>query len=192
MKPEDKEMQLDIIRRQLGLSEAGEELSDLFDGLLASALMHSNRTSTPDALLMLIATKEKEVELKLKTRLMLLLEERLHIEDTQLFWQKAAQAGNIRVLTTAILILSDGVLKKLEDAADLLDAYLDENSEVSVQNLYIDLLTEINERGFFGQKMTKERLKAWLEEPALEFNEIVNRAVDKVAEGMMASELGAR
>ena len=34
---------------------------------------------------MLIVTKEKEVELKLKTRLMLLLEERLHIEDTQLF-----------------------------------------------------------------------------------------------------------
>ena len=57
---------------------------------------------------MLIVTKEKEVELKLKTRLMLLLEERLHIEDTQLFWQKAAQAGNIRVLTTAVLILSDG------------------------------------------------------------------------------------
>ena len=45
MKPEEKEMQLDIIRRQLGLSEAGEELGDLFDGLLASALMHSNRTS---------------------------------------------------------------------------------------------------------------------------------------------------
>ena len=131
---------------------------------------------------MLIATKEKEVELKLKTRLMLLLEERLHIEDTQLFWQKAAQAGNIRVLTTAILILSDGVLKKLEDAADLLDAYLDENSEVSVQNLYIDLLTEINERGFFGQKMTKERLKAWLEEPALEFNEIVNLSLIHISE----------
>ena len=56
----------------------------------------------------------------------------------------------------------------------------------------IDLLTEINERGFFGRKMTKERLKAWLEEPALELGEIVNRAVDKVAEGMVASELGAR
>ena len=54
MKPEEKEMQLDIIRRQLGLSEAGEELGDLFDGLLASALMHSNRTSTPDALLKLV------------------------------------------------------------------------------------------------------------------------------------------
>ena len=141
---------------------------------------------------MLIVTKEKEIELKLKTRLMLLLEERLHIEDTQLFWQKAAQAGNIRILTTAVLILSDGALKKLEDAADLLDAYLEENSEVSVQNLYIDLLTEINERGFFGRKMTKERLKAWLEEPALELGEIVNRAVVKVAEGMVASELGAR
>ena len=51
---------------------------------------------------------------------------------------------------------------------------------MSVQNLYIDLLTEINERGFFGRKMTKERLKAWLEEPALELGEIVNRAVDKV------------
>ena len=101
---------------------------------------------------MLIVTKEKEIELKLKTRLMLLLEERLHIEDTQLFWQKAAQAGNIRILTTAVLILSDGALKKL----------------------------------------TKERLKAWLEEPALELGEIVNRAVDKVAEGMVASELGAR
>ena len=135
---------------------------------------------------MLIVTKEKEVELKLKTRLM------LHIEDTQLFWQKAAQAGNIRVLTTAVLILSDGALKKLEDAADLLDAYLEENSEASVQNLYVALLTEINERGFFGRKMTKERLKAWLEEPALELGEIVNRAVDKVAEGMVASELGAR
>ena len=141
---------------------------------------------------MLIVTKEKEVELKLKTRLMLLLEERLHIEDTQLFWQKAAQAGNIRVLTTAVLILSDGALKKLEDAADLLDAYLEENSEASVQNLYVALLTEINERGFFCRKMTKERLKAWLEEPALELGEIVNRAVDKVAEGMVASELGAR
>ena len=29
-------------------------------------------------------------------------------------------------------------------------------------------------------------------EPALELGEIVNRAVDKVAEGMVASELGAR
>ena len=54
MKPEEKEKQLDIIRRQLGLSEAGEELGDLFDGLLASALMHGNRTSTPDALLKLV------------------------------------------------------------------------------------------------------------------------------------------
>ena len=54
MKPEEKAKQLDIIRRQLGLSEAGEELGDLFDGLLASALMHSNRTSTPDALLKLV------------------------------------------------------------------------------------------------------------------------------------------
>ena len=74
----------------------------------------------------------------------------------------------------------------------MLDAYLEENSEASVQNLYVALLTEINERGFFGRKMTKERLKAWLEEPALELGEIVNRAVDKVAEGMVASELGAR
>ena len=57
MKPEEKEMQLDIIRRQLGLSEAGEELGDLFDGLLASALMHSNRTSTPDALLKLVRSQ---------------------------------------------------------------------------------------------------------------------------------------
>ena len=54
MKPEEKEKQLDIIRRQLGLSEAGEELVELFDGLLASALMHGNRTSTPDALLKLV------------------------------------------------------------------------------------------------------------------------------------------
>ena len=61
-----------------------------------------------------------------------------------------------------------------------------------MQNLYVALLTEINERGCFGRKMTKERLKAWLEEPALELGEIVNRAVDKVAEGMVASELGAR
>lgn len=46
---------------------------------------------------MLIVTKEKEIELKLKTRLMLLLEERLHIEDTQLFWQKAALAKFLRI-----------------------------------------------------------------------------------------------
>ena len=62
MKPEEKEKQLDIIRRQLGLSEAGEELGDLFDGLLASALMHGNRTSTPDALLKLVQEAGYEIK----------------------------------------------------------------------------------------------------------------------------------
>ena len=62
-------------------------------------------------------------------------------------------------MTTAPLPAKD-VYKR--QAADLLDAYLEENSEASVQNLYVALLTEINERGFFGRKMTKERLKACL------------------------------
>ncbi len=141
---------------------------------------------------MLIATKEKEVELKLKTRLMLLLEERLHIEDTQLFWQKAAQAGNIRVLTTAVLILSDGALKKLEDAADLLDAYLEENSEASVQDLYIDLLTEINERGFFGRKMTEAQLEELLEAPVVQMSEITGRVADKLAAEMAQQAVSER
>ena len=119
---------------------------------------------------MLLTAGTKELELKCKTRLMLQLEERLHITDTQAFWQKAAQDGNIRVLCTALLVLSDKGLKTMDDAMDFIDSYLESGKTVS--GLYLELLGEINQMGFFGRKMTEAQLEELLEAPVVQMSEI--------------------
>lgn len=55
MTPDEKSKQIGIITRRLGLTEGDNTvLSDLYDGLLASALAHCHRTSTPAALLKIV------------------------------------------------------------------------------------------------------------------------------------------
>lgn len=47
--------QLALIRRRLGLAEDKDSvLDDLYQGMLASARAHCNRTTTPDALLKIV------------------------------------------------------------------------------------------------------------------------------------------
>lgn len=135
----------------------------------------------------MIIAGDKELELKCKTRLMLQLEERLHVTDARAYWQRAAQDGNLHVLCTALLVLSDKGLKTMDDAMDYLDGYLAGGKTVA--ELYAALITEMNQMGFFGRKMTAKEVEELLAAPVMQLGTITDRVADRLADEMAQQAL---
>lgn len=137
---------------------------------------------------MIITANGNELELKFKTRLMEHFEERFKIDNIMDFWKKAAGGPSLQVLEVALVTFSDGALKDINVAADFIDDYTEQEGK-TVYTLYEELITEINEKGFFKAKLTPEALAQELESPILNMTDIVNKAVTEAGKGWL-SEAG--
>lgn len=135
---------------------------------------------------MILKAKDTALELFFKTRLVQQFEERMQVENSQNFWIRSAQDENLKVLATALQVFSDHALETMEDAYAFIDAYLDADKEATVSGLYLELLRGINEKGFFGQKMTPEALRERLEAPVIEMRGLMDKVADKVTAEMMS------
>ena len=137
---------------------------------------------------MYLTANDKTVELHFKTRLVQQFEERMKVENSQNFWVKAAQDENLKVIATALLVFSDKALHTLDDAYDFIDAYLEAGGTVS--GLYLELVTGINEKGFFGQKMTPAEVQARLEAPLVDMAMLMDKVAGNMADQMVGQTPG--
>lgn len=137
---------------------------------------------------MYLTANDKTVELNFKTRLVQQFEERMKVENSQNFWVKAAQDENLKAIATALLVFSDKALHTLDDAYDFIDDYLEAGGTVS--GLYLELVTGINEKGFFGPKMPPEDVKAKLEAPLVDMGMLMDKVAGNMADQMVAQTPG--
>jgi hypothetical protein len=137
---------------------------------------------------MITTASGKELELHFKTRLMEHFEERFKIKDTMKFWKEAANGPSIKVLEVALTTFSDGTIKDVNEAADFIDDYTAQDGK-TVYTLYEEIIQEINDKGFFKEKLTADKLEAELKSPILDMEAIVNKALSEIGKEYL-SETG--
>lgn len=139
---------------------------------------------------MTITLNGKAMELCYKTRLVQQFEERMKVENTVNFWTSAAQNEDLRVLATALLVFSNGELQKLDDAYDAMDEYMESDEGACVSTLYLDLLQEINAKGFFGPKMSRAELAEKMAAPVIDVGSMLDKVAANMADQMVSQTTG--
>lgn len=127
---------------------------------------------------MITTASGKELDLCFKTRSMEHFEERFSIKNSMDFWKEAAAGPSLKVLEIVLVEFSNGAIKDVNAAADFIDDYIAQDGKTT-ESLYLEIIQEINAKGFFKEKLTAAELSAELETPVLNMAEIVNRAVQE-------------
>lgn len=96
-------------------------------------------------------------------------------------------------LGEVLLTLADDETRKIlngdsNKVFDLIESYVSQNN-TDYEAIYKMVAEEINDKSFFGKKMTKEEMEAQMNNPLADFdiNEVMNRTAEKVI-GEIATE----
>lgn len=107
---------------------------------------------------------------------------------------RALNNVDFEFLADILMTLADDTTKKelsgdYNKVYDLIEAYVTQN-ETDYEAVYKLVAEEINDKSFFGKKMTEEQLKAQLNNPLADFdiNEVMNRTAEKVMGEVVAEE----
>lgn len=107
---------------------------------------------------------------------------------------RALNNVDFEFLADILMTLADDTTKKelggdYNKVYDLIETYVTQN-ETDYEAVYKLVAEEINDKSFFGKKMTEEQLKAQLNNPLADFdiNEVMNRTAEKVMGEVVAEE----
>lgn len=107
---------------------------------------------------------------------------------------KSLNSVDFEFLAEVLLMLADNETKKElngdnNKVYDLIEAYVSQN-DIDYEAIYKLVAEEINDKSFFGKKMTNEELEKQMNNPLAEFdiNEVMNRTAEKVMGEVVAEE----
>lgn len=107
---------------------------------------------------------------------------------------KALNNVDFEFLADVLMTLADDETKKelnndLNKIFDLMESYALQN-KIDYETLYKLVAEEINDKSFFGKKMTKEELEVQMNNPLADFDisEVMNRTAEKVMGEVVAEE----
>lgn len=96
----------------------------------------------------------------------------------------ALNSQDYETMCKAVMGFTGGKVAKADEAFAMVDAYAKENAK-SYYDVFIDFMAEIEEAGFFGDKMDTKALKAAAASPAtiIDEGELLNEAMKKFKGG---------
>lgn len=143
---------------------------------------------------MKLIVKDKEYSFTATMKKIVSINKRLKVKNLRDAFFKALNSVDFEFLADMLLAFADDNTKKelngdLNKVYDLMEGYVNENN-ADYETIYKLLAEEINDKSFFGKKMTEEELKAQMENPLADFdiNQVITNTTEKVLGEVVAEE----
>ncbi len=139
---------------------------------------------------MKLETEKKSVELVVKTRKIVDIANALKNKKFEEVFFAAMRDCDIEALSKIIYTLSeDKTFKNSTEVYDFLDEYMAESGK-TYDDIYLDIATEINEKGFFRVKMTPEQLMDRVNDilSSVNLEGVVKDSIEKMATQVVTEE----
>ena len=134
---------------------------------------------------MILETKNKKINLVLRTRKIADIAKQLKGKNFEDVYFKAMNEFDIEALSKIIYTLAENedktnAFKSSTDVYDFLDDYMAENNK-TYKDIFTEIAEDINEEGFFNNKMSKKELKDKMSNPlsSMNMNEVIKNSAEK-------------
>lgn len=135
--------------------------------------------------IMILETKNKKINLVLRTRKIADIAKKLNGKNFEDVYFKAMNEFDLESLSKIIYTLAENedktnAFKSSTDVYDFLDDYMAENNKTYKQ-IFEEIAEDINEEGFFNNKMSKKELKDKMSNPlsSMNMNEVIKNSAEK-------------
>ena len=145
---------------------------------------------------MILKVKDKEYSFTATMKKIVAMNKKLKVKNLRDAFFRALNNVDFEFLADFLLAFADE-LKELNNDSnkvyDLMEAWVNEATEEDPRNyedIYKLLAEEINDKSFFGKKMTEKELKAQMDNPLADFdiNQVISNTAEKVMGEVVAEE----
>lgn len=143
---------------------------------------------------MILKVKDKEYSFTATMKKIVAMNKKLKVKNLRDAFFKALNDVDFEFLADALLSFADDETKKelnndSNKVYDMMEAYVNEN-KTDYEAIYKLLAEEINDKSFFGKKMTEEEIKAQMDNPLASFdiNQVITNTAEKVMGEVVAKE----
>lgn len=145
---------------------------------------------------MILKVKDKEYSFTATMKKIVAMNKKLKVKNLRDAFFRALNNVDFEFLADFLLAFADEPKELNNDSNkvyDLMEAWVNEATEEDPRNyedIYKLLAEEINDKSFFGKKMTEKELKAQMDNPLADFdiNQIISNTAEKVMGEVVAEE----
>lgn len=134
---------------------------------------------------MRLETKNKKINLVLRTRKIADIAKKLEGKNFEDVYFKAMSEFDLDALSKIIFTLAENedktnAFKNSTEVYDFIDDYMSENNK-TYKNIFEEIAEDINEEGFFNNKMSKKELKDKMSNPlsSMNMNDVIRNSAEK-------------
>lgn len=143
---------------------------------------------------MILIVKEKEYSFTATMKKIVAINKKHKVKNLRDAFFRALNNVDFEFLTEILMSLADDETKKelngdVNRVYDLVESWVNENGK-DYQDVYSLIAEEINDKSFFGKKMTEEELKGQMNNPLADFdiNQVISNTAEKVMGEVVAEE----
>lgn len=145
---------------------------------------------------MILKVKDKEYSFTATMKKIVAMNKKLKVKNLRDAFFRALNNVDFEFLADFLLVFADEPKELKNDSNkvyDLMEAWVNEATEEDPRNyedIYKLLAEEINDKSFFGKKMTEKELKAQMDNPLADFdiNQVISNTAEKVMGEVVAEE----
>ena len=145
---------------------------------------------------MILKVKDKEYSFTATMKKIVAMNKKLKVKNLRDAFFRALNNVDFEFLADFLLVFADEPKELNNDSNkvyNLMEAWVNEATEEDPRNyedIYKLLAEEINDKSFFGKKMTEKELKAQMDNPLADFdiNQIISNTAEKVMGEVVAEE----
>ena len=145
---------------------------------------------------MILKEKDKKYSFTATMKKIVAMNKKLKVKNLRDAFFRALNNVDFEFLADFLLVFADEPKELNNDSNkvyDLMEAWVNEATEEDPRNyedIYKLLAEEINDKSFFGKKMTEKELKAQMDNPLADFdiNQIISNTAEKVMGEVVAEE----
>lgn len=143
---------------------------------------------------MILIVKEKEYSFTATMKKIVAINKKHKVKNLRDAFFRALNNVDFEFLAEILMSLADDETKKelngdVNRVYELVESWVNEN-EKDYQDVYSLIAEEINDKSFFGKKMTEEELKGQMNNPLADFdiNQVISNTAEKVMGEVVAEE----
>ena len=145
---------------------------------------------------MILKVKDKEYSFTATMKKIVAMNKKLKVKNLRDAFFRALNNVDFEFLADFLLVFADEPKELNNDSNkvyDLMEAWVNEATDEDPRNyedIYKLLAEEINDKSFFGKKMTEKELKAQMDNPLADFdiNQVISNTAEKVMGEVVAEE----
>ena len=145
---------------------------------------------------MILKVKDKEYSFTATMKKIVAMNKKLKVKNLRDAFFRALNNVDFEFLADFLLAFADEPKELNNDSNkvyNLMEAWVNEATEEDPRNyedIYKLLAEEINDKSFFGKKMTEKELKAQMDNPLADFdiNQVISNTAEKVMGEVVAEE----